>query len=385
VAGQCLKNFAKLFEEPKNPWYRCPARHFSSKLIMTKQDILSQLENLVRERGYLYSLALMVMRDLCVDVENILEINWHSRISLREFSFLFGLLVKQPISRDMPSLEEVQGQIDTTYKLLHQLHVCHMNFVKDMMPGFLIGKEQKSETEIEKDFKKLIGSGEWMTEPIFYGGSGAYGFQFLSLATERYKFDAHWLVEKKQISVEDMAALAHELKKLQERKAKEIAVPSTYKDACRAAVSVLSFREHELVSVCAEARKSFLENFSLTPGSVNQGLFLPGGYNQVESHPLIALGPDEYFLPVWFNLAQSIYESPFYWMLKDSHYREVSFKHRGEATEDICYEMLVAVCGPDKVFRDVKVSRNKGETLTDVDVLAVLGNKAIVVRPNPRN
>jgi hypothetical protein len=64
-------------------------------------------------------------------------------------------------------------------------------------------------------------------------------------------------------------------------------------------------------------------------------------------------------------------------MLNDSHYREVSFKHRGEATEDICFEMLVAVCGSDKVFRDVKVSRNKGETLSD---LALLGNKAIVVQ-----
>jgi hypothetical protein len=346
---------------------------------MTKKEILSQLENIVKEPGYFYSLALMVRHDLCIDVQKILEIDWHSRISFREFSFLFGLLVKHPISRDIPSLEDVQRQIDMTYKLLHHLHVCHMNFVKDMMPGLLAGKEQKCETENEKDFKKLIGSGEWMTEPIFYGGSGAYGFQFLDLAAERYKFDTHWLVEKKQISVEDMAALAHELKGLQEKKAKEIPVPATKEDACRAAVSVLSFREDELVSVCVEARKSFLEHFSLIPGSVNQGLFFPGDYNVVESHPLVAIGPDEYFLPVWFNLAQSIYESPFYWMLNDSHYREVSLKHRGEATEDICYEMLVAVCGPDNVFKDVKVSQNKREALSDVDVLALLGNKAIVV------
>src|SRR5574339_54529 len=94
-------------------------------LAMTKKEFIDQLEKLVRERGYLYSLSLMVMHDLSIDVREILEIDWHSRISFREFSFLFGLLVKQPINREIPSSEDIQRHIDTTYKLLHQLHECH--------------------------------------------------------------------------------------------------------------------------------------------------------------------------------------------------------------------------------------------------------------------
>lgn len=347
---------------------------------MTQKDIVDQLESLVRERGYLYSMALMVMHDLSIDVRQILEIDWHSRISFREFSFLFGLLMKQPITREIPSPEDSQRHIDATYKLLHELHEYHMAFLKDEMPELLANKEDKSGAEHEEDFKRLIGSGRWMTEPIFYGGSAAYGFQFLELARKRYQFDIEWLVECKQISPEDMAALAHELKALQERKAKELPTPKSHIDACHAAVAILSFREEELRSASEKARRSFLDNFSLTPGTVNQGFAVPGSYNQVESHPLIVLGPNEYFLPIWFNLAQSIYESPFYWMLKDNRYREISFKHRGEATEQICYEMLMLVCGEDKVFRDVKLTRNKGETVSDIDVLALLGNKAIVVQ-----
>jgi len=320
---------------------------------MTKNDVLDQLENLVTERGYLYSLALMVMRDLSVDVREILKIDWHSRISFREFSFLFGLLVKRPISRGLPTSEDIQRHMDTTNRLLHQLHECHMVSVKDKMPELLASRESKAEAEREEDFKRLIGSGEWMTEPIFYGGSGAYGFQFLELARKRYQFDIQWLSENKQISAEDMAALAQEIKVLQERKAKERTAPTNYEDACHAAVAILSLREDELISASGEARRSFLKHFSLTPGTANQGFAAPGSYNQTESHPLIALGPNEYFLPVWFNLAQSIYESPFYWMLKDCKYRETSFKHRGVATEEICYEMLVAVCGQDNVFRNL--------------------------------
>jgi len=275
--------------------------------------------------------------------------------------------------------------MDTTNRLLHQLHECHMVSVKDKMPELLASRESKAEAEREEDFKRLIGSGEWMTEPIFYGGSGAYGFQFLELARKRYQFDIQWLSENKQISAEDMAALAQEIKVLQERKAKERTAPTNYEDACHAAVAILSLREDELISASGEARRSFLKHFSLTPGTANQGFAAPGSYNQTESHPLIALGPNEYFLPVWFNLAQSIYESPFYWMLKDCKYRETSFKHRGVATEEICYEMLVAVCGQDNVFRNVKVTRNKEETLSDIDVLALLGNKAIVVQAKSKN
>lgn len=347
---------------------------------MTKKKVLDQLENLVRERGYFYSLALMVVDNLFVDVQKISGINWHSRISFREFSFLYGLLVKQEINREIPSSEDIQRHFFSTDKLLRQLHDFHMAFVKEKMPELLLNKEYKTEAEREKKFKELIGSGEWMTEPIFYGGSGAYDFQFLELARKRYQFDIKWLTENKQISPEDMVGLAHELKTLLERKAKELHPPKSLEEVCQAAIAILSFHENELRTVSEKSRKSFLKNFSLTPGIANQGFAVPGSYNQVESHPLIALGPNEYLLPVWFNLPQSIYESPFYWMLKDSQYRETSFKHRGEATEEICYEMLAAVCGPDKVFKDVKVTRNKGITVSDIDVLALLGSKAVVVQ-----
>lgn len=348
-----------------------------------KEEILNQLEGLVRESGYWCALAIMVMTDLSVDVHKILEIDWRSRISFREFSLLYGLLVKQPFNRDVPDFETLNRHTNSTYTLLHQLHESYGEPFRDHMKSALETKEQQQvDVTAGENLKKIFGQGDWMTEPIFYGGYGAYGFQFLDMAKKRYKFDAEWLATKKHISVEAMAALASELMILQERKALEFPIPQnpTYEDACRKALSVLSFQSSELGSVNAETRRSFLDIFSLIPGGANKGFNYPGSYNQVESHPLIKLGDDEYFLPIWFNLAQSIYESPFYWMRSDSQYKEEAFRHRGETTEGICYDLLKNVCGPHKVFKDVKISRSKGKTVTDADVLALLGNKAIVVQ-----
>ncbi len=349
-------------------------------VIMTRDEIIHELEQLVKEAGYLYSLAIMAHRDLSVDVNEILGINWYERISFREFSFLVGLLTKQVLTRDMPSTEVINRHIESTYKLLQQLHECHMDPLKDLLPEALENSECKPEKEKVRDFKKLFGSGQWMTEPMFYGAAGAYGFQFLELASRRYVLDDEWLVEKKKCNAVNMAALTQEVKELLEKKARELSRPSNHEDACRAALSVLCFKSDELVSVGAEARNAFLQNFSMTPGVDNQHFFYPGSYNRAESHPLIALGNDEYFLPVWFNLAQSVYESPFYWMVSDSEYKETSFRHRGEATEAICCEMLLTVCGSNRVFKNVKVSRNKGQLISDVDVLAILGNKAIIIQ-----
>ena len=85
-------------------------------------------------------------------------------------------------------------------------------------------------------------------------------------------------------------------------------------------------------------------------------------------------------MPVEFNLAQSIYESPFYWMNKDKAYKDIALTHRGEVTEEIAYDMLASVFGNDNVYRDVKVLKNKKEEVTDIDVLAIAGNKAVVVQ-----
>ena len=104
-----------------------------------------------------------------------------------------------------------------------------------------------------------------------------------------------------------------------------------------------------------------------------------GGYNQVHSHPVMELGDGRYCVPLLPNLAQSIYESPYYWMQSDEAYRDTALSNRGDATEIITRDLLVPVFGPTRVHRGVKVKKGRDD-VTDLDVLAISGNKALVVQ-----
>ena len=104
-----------------------------------------------------------------------------------------------------------------------------------------------------------------------------------------------------------------------------------------------------------------------------------GSYNVVHSHPAVALGDGRYCVPLLLNLAQSVYESPFYWMLGDNQYKDTAFKNRGDTTEIITRDLLAPVFGAARVHRGVKVK--KGNTdVTDLDTLAFSGNKALIVQ-----
>ena len=79
------------------------------------------------------------------------------------------------------------------------------------------------------------------------------------------------------------------------------------------------------------------------------------------------------------NLPKSIYESPYYWMCDDNYYKDIAQDHRGDATESITQDLLAQVFGSGRVFRGVKVTKGKDD-ITDIDVLAVSGNKAVVAQ-----
>jgi len=112
---------------------------------------------------------------------------------------------------------------------------------------------------------------------------------------------------------------------------------------------------------------------------VNKNLNSIGEYNAIDSHPVIIIYENYYFLPISFNLARSIYESPFYWMRNDKQYKDMAFKNRGEATERIASELLETVFKKGNVHKNVRIYKNKKE-LTDIDVLAIAGNKAVIIQ-----
>ena len=66
-------------------------------------------------------------------------------------------------------------------------------------------------------------------------------------------------------------------------------------------------------------------------------------------------------------------------MIEDAQYRDTSLSNRGDATESVAHDMLVPIFGCKWVFKGVKI--RKGNTdITDIDVLAVSGKKAVIAQ-----
>ncbi len=343
-----------------------------------KETVL-KIEALTQEPGFVYTLAFILMRDMFLDPNEVADINWYEHLSFQELTFLVGLLVKHEINFDIPTAEKSHEQFKQVYNLFKELHNKHTERIVDKFSKPTTS--EMSVEEAEEDYRKVFGAGDSVTESIFYSGSGAYDFQYLDFSIKKYQKDAEWLLSNKNIKISAVVEIARDIKKFNEHKF--ITRPDVDKDdfpaLCQCAISVfcftpIDFKHHR------ENVESFLDVFSLIPGKVNPNLETPGQYNELQSHPIIRFPDGRYFIPVGFNLSESIYESPFYWINTDQKYREKGLRHRGEFAEEIAVELLKRTFGEKNVYTKVEIKKNKEITITDIDVLAIAGNKAVIVQ-----
>lgn len=210
--------------------------------------------------------------------------------------------------------------------------------------------DKGSLTEKEKAAKDFFGSGAFMTEPIFYGPNGAYDFQYWEFAPIKYKLDSIWIQENKGISMTEMVNISKTIKNNIQEKWEKLRQAEDFSDLCRKLLMLCSFTSEDLGLFDKNVVEKFIEAFSVMPGNVNQNFDSVGAYNAAESHPIIILSNNLYFLPVMYNLAQSIYESPFYWMVNDEKYKDIASKNRGNATENVAFNLLRNIFGKGKRF-----------------------------------
>ncbi|MDD5738686.1 MAG: SEC-C metal-binding domain-containing protein [Candidatus Pacebacteria bacterium] len=345
---------------------------------MCTNEIINAIEDLAKEPGFIYSLAIILQRDQFLDPEEVADINWHERLIFQELSFLVGLMVKNKIDYSViPTENTLTNQINRTYELFQKLHENHLAIFADKLSKKY--KQSVEDQNAEDNYKDFMGNGELMAEPIFYGDSGAYDFQYLEFAQKKYKNDETWIYKNKGITLSIVSNIYATLKKLSEERWQNFQIPEKFEELCKSSLSVFCFNQKDLEYFDVDAVKNFIKAFSVIPGTVNQNLNSVGMYNAIDSHPIVTLAENLYFLPVGFNFSRSIYESPFYWMSDDDLYRDTAFNNRGESAENIVYEILEDIFGKENVYKEVKVCRNR-QDLTDIDVLAIAGNKAVIVQ-----
>ena len=344
----------------------------------TQLEIFADLERLCQEPGFIYSFCLMVARSLWISTDDdFLDTNWNERPNRGELSLLLGILTKHTIKLKVVLTEEdILDQVGIATGLLEELH-RQVAFPQPLNEPTLTDQEDISVRM--KRYEEWMNSGLGMVEPIFYGGEGAYDFQFLEMASKRYAADDQWIQNHTGSSLETFIEISKSIGQLTLEQVRSIKPGPPFHKLSTAALSAMSFRLEDFPATDRHTFENFITAFSCTPGYINQKFGGIGDYNEVHSRPVISLGDGRYCVPILPDLPKAIYESPFYWMYKDDQYRETARWNRGNATESITRDLLVSVFGSNRVFRGVKVKRGRRD-VTDIDVLAISGNKAVIAQ-----
>jgi len=395
--------------------------------------IIEEIKELVSSKGYIYALLMILFEDFHINIEKSHEIDNRSRLSSKESLFLLGFLIQNELDLSVPeSPKHLIEMKKKTYVLMENLHKSFTEtFFKKLKETLVDKEENKDPHKAQKDF---FGKGNMLTEPIFYSGTGAYDIQYLEFLEKKYKYDQEWLYKNANFDIEKTQEIVCKIKEILHEKSKKVnlhrpkeKLPGVIEklkdqypneDLEKDAEDIIPMIEiHQYVKLffdhVDESKpyspeegwesfykglielftitkndfdenlniNDFLKNFSLLPvKGLNSNLKGIGDFNLITARPIIELNEEKYLVPISFALFEALYESPFYWMTKDEKYLDQLAKNRGNVGEEISFDFLVKVFGEKNTFKSVRILNKKGEIATDIDVLCVLGSKALCVQ-----
>jgi len=382
-------------------------------------QIIADLKNLVKEQGFIYVICNIILHDLIVNPESLHKIDYFEKININEATLLLGLWIQQEINTNLPENEDIFLSFKhKTYELLNELHFSFNSSFLKHLENKISDKDSLSNGDANSIWKEE----EMIIEPIFYGGTEIYDFQYLNHLTQKYKYDKEWIFENYHLDFENVKQLITDIKSLiqtrihnssdlfspkyfindakeylKEEKRKKESHNNSVDNYCQLEIDTYKafFEVHGFEKYCFDLLNLFCFDksdfvntndhfFNLFSLSINEyisyNINKVGDYNIINSHPIIKLNSDKYFLPIPFLLFQAVYESPYYWIIRDREYKDIASNHRGKVGEELFYNILVEIFSKDNTFKSVKIKSSKSKSITDIDVLCILGNKALIVQ-----
>jgi hypothetical protein len=350
------------------------------KTFRSEQEIFADLAATCVRPGYVHALTYLCFRDNFIlysgeMVEaDMREMFTPSRLIRTEINTLIGLMVKTDINWTLPTPQTVQEYISTSEKLLDELH-------HSMSAAMLDGLTE--ETLAAGTFDPF-GRGEALREPIFYGGESAYDFQYLDLAARKYAADAAWLQARRGFTIDDarVVALAVELvhsdRFVEIRERMRRLHPDEWTMLPCFAVTLVDVATK--AGLAPELTERVLNAFTLPADDRNGSFGTLQDFNAVCATPLLRMPNGEFLSLQSYTLAEALYDTPFYWMAQDKAYLPTLTKHRGDFTERFVAERLSLVFGRERVYANVDIQETKATRVSEIDVLVVWGDRAIVVQ-----
>lgn len=341
----------------------------------TEKAIMSDLKSLCISDGYMHAIAYFCYKYNHIQYNKTIEESaWLTEqnsqpIIRNELSTLIGLAIQEKISLAHPSPAILQRYIDSTYQLLHELHD---SFKQSIVSAI------KTHPTTHNPFA----TGESLKEPIFYSSESAYNFQYLSFSQQRYISDDPWLIEKKGFSIKQAIKIITTIDEIQNKKLMtarndmESLPPEewTILPGYQLTVTEISNKSN----IDQKTTKSVIKQF-ISKSTENKEFQLTCDFNITKTKPLIEIDKETFLAFQTYTLAEALYESPFFWMLKDKHYQKSLTKHRGDFTEDFCRQRLATVFGTDNVHTNIDLYQSKNKA-GEIDVLVTYGDRVIIIQ-----
>ena len=346
----------------------------------SEQEIFDDLEALCSSQGFIHAIAYICFRDNVVGfsdelkAEDMAQLYSRSCLIRTEVTTLIGLMMRAPIDHSLPAAQVLSDYIERSEALLEELH-------QTMLPPATkhLGTHSASCPDADQ-----FTFGKFLREPIFYGGESAYPFQYRDLAPRKYHADSEWLLQNKSIDLEvgrevcqSIAEVLNErlietLKSLKDKPKMEWTMLPGFVFSC----DELAARTRQPV----KSVRAFVEAFTVPEGQRNVTFTSLHAFNAAYAYPFIRRGPDEFLLLQYYGISEALYETPFYWMCVDEAYAPIALRHRGDFSEAFAVERLTRVFDSDRVFQNVEILKSKGETLCEIDILVLFGDRAIVLQ-----
>jgi len=338
--------------------------------IRSEAEIFDELKKICSLSGYIHVIAYFCHRDSYIsyhdkiNTENLLQQTSEKQLIRNEISTLIGLLIKSKITYELPAPKIFQSYIDKTEKLLEELHIA-VGAIYDSC-NFEI-------------------NGATLREVIFYEGEAAYDFQYQDLSLKKYQNDNDWFISKKRFSIQAASSIISAIYKVQQSKIvkyfKEIDLSNLNKLTILPAFIVtsaeVSLESGEDILIV----QAFLSSFTSSCKMISEANFSSlDDFNPANAYPIIKKNTDEFILLQPYRLVEAWYETPFFWFMEDSNYKEIANKNRGDFTEKFSEERLKLVFGKNRVFTNINIYEKQGKCVGEIDVLVLFGNRAIILQ-----
>lgn len=337
---------------------------------------LKKLESLCTSQGYIHALAALCFRDNFYAYQDELTIskvaeNFSMHALIRqEISLLTAMMLKNPVDGTFPGESIIETYMDATDQLLHELHVA--------INSFDFAEHIKNDGITDNPFTK----GEVLRETIFYSGETAYDFQYLDFSKQKYQRDDEWLLANKGFTIKDAVIIAKSISSLHTERA--LIAGNLPDDIRKKGISYLPIFMFSIDDIHSDTGidnytiKNFIHSFSIS-GIIKEKFRSASDLNPVNIYPIIQIDEKNYVLFQLYSLAESLYESPFYWFLEDTSYKPIAETNRGAFTEDFCFKILCSIFGEQNVFKNVEIYDSK-QRVGEIDVLVIFAGRALVLQ-----